>query len=62
MRWLDAQSLKKTLVHSEGQGSLVCCSPWSCKVSDTTEQPNNNNGVHDKFEKENCKVECGFLD
>ena len=36
MRWLDAQSLKKTLVHSEGQGSLVCCSPWSCKVSDTT--------------------------
>ena len=53
---------KKTLGHSEGQGSLVCCSPWRHKVSDTTEQPNNNNGVHDKFEKENCKVECDFLD
>ena len=21
---------------SEGQGSLVCCSPWGCKESDTT--------------------------
>ena len=26
---------------SEGQGSLVCCSPWGCKESDTTEQLNN---------------------
>jgi len=25
----------------EGQGSLVCCSPWGCKESDTTEQLNN---------------------
>ena len=23
---------------AEGQGSLACCSPWSCKESDTTEQ------------------------
>ena len=23
---------------SEGQGSLVCCSPWGCKVFDTTER------------------------
>ena len=27
----------------EGQGSLVCCSPWGCKESDTPEQLNNNN-------------------
>ena len=27
----------------EGQGSLVCCSHWSCKVLDVTEQLNNNN-------------------
>ena len=27
----------------EGQGSLVCCSPWGCKESDTTERLNNNN-------------------
>ena len=24
----------------DGQGSLTCCSPWSCKESDTTEQLN----------------------
>ena len=22
----------------DGQGSLVCCSPWGCKQSDTTER------------------------
>ena len=26
----------------EGQGSLVCCSPWGRKESDTTEQLNSN--------------------
>ena len=25
---------------SEGQRSLVCCSPWGCKESDTTERLN----------------------
>ena len=29
---------------SERQGSLVCCSPWSCKESDTTKRLNNNTG------------------
>ena len=24
----------------DGQGGLVCCSPWGCKESDTTEQLN----------------------
>ena len=27
---------------SEGQESLVYCSPWGCKDSDTSEQLNNN--------------------
>jgi len=27
----------------DGQGSLVCCSPWGRKELDTTEQLNNNN-------------------
>ena len=27
---------------SDGQGSLVCCSPWGFKGLDTTEQLNNN--------------------
>ena len=31
----------------EGQGGLVCCNPWCCKESDTTEQLNDNNkGFH----------------
>ena len=28
---------------SEGQGSLVCCSPWGHRELDTAEQLNNNN-------------------
>ena len=34
---------KQTLGDSEGQGSLVCCSPWGHKESDMTERLNNNN-------------------
>ena len=43
MRWLDDimdsmdMSLSK-LWELDGQGSLVCCSPWGCKESATTEQ------------------------
>ena len=28
--------------NGDGQGSLVCCSPWGRKELDTTEQLNNN--------------------
>ena len=34
---------EQTLGDTEGQGSLVCYSPWGCKESDMTEQLNNNN-------------------
>ena len=39
MRWLDADGheFEQTLVDSEGQRSLVCCSPCGHKESDTTE-------------------------
>ena len=30
----------------EGQGSLVCCSPWGHKESDMTEQLNRTDCVH----------------
>ena len=33
---LNEQKFEKTLGDSEGQGSLVCCSSWSCKESDST--------------------------
>ena len=46
MRWLDGMldggwihqltghEFERTLGDSEGQGSLVYCSPWGCKESD----------------------------
>ena len=43
MRWLDGvtdstdMSLSKLLGDREGQGSLVCYSPWGCKELDTTD-------------------------
>ena len=40
--WLNGQEFEQTLGHSEGQGSLVCFSPWGCKELDTTERLNNN--------------------
>ena len=38
--WLNGYEFEQTLRNSEGQGSLVCCSPWGCKESDMTCQPN----------------------
>ena len=49
MRRLDgityAMELGQTLGDGEGQGGLVCCSPWDCKKSDTTGQLNNNKRI-----------------
>ena len=33
---LNGYEFEQTLGDSEGQESLVCCSPWGCKESDTT--------------------------
>ena len=30
--WLNGHKFEQTLEDGEGQGSLVCCSPWSCRV------------------------------
>ena len=38
--WLDGHEFEPTLGVGDGQGSLVCCSPWCCTESDTTEWPN----------------------
>ena len=40
--WLDGHEFEQALGAGDGQGSLVCCSPWGCKESDMTEQVNNN--------------------
>ena len=39
---LNGQESEETPGDSEGQESLVCCSPWGRKESDTTEQMNCN--------------------
>ena len=48
MRWLDnmvdSMEMNK-LRDNEGEGSLVYCSPWGSKESDTTEQLNNNKNI-----------------
>ena len=46
MRWLDGitdsmdMSFNKLQEVGNGEGSLVCCSPWDHKESDTTDQLN----------------------
>ena len=37
---LDGHEFEQALGVGDGQGSLACCSPWGCKESVTTEQPN----------------------
>ena len=41
---LNGHEFEQAPGDSEGQGSLVCCSPWGHKESDTTEWLNNNKG------------------
>ena len=43
MASLNRCEFKQDLGDGEGQGSLVCCSPWGCKEMDTTQQLNNSN-------------------
>ena len=38
---LNGHEFERTRGDDEGQGSLACCSPWSCKESDMTERLNN---------------------
>ena len=38
----DRHEFEQAPGYGEGQIRLVCCSPWSCKESDTTELLNNN--------------------
>ena len=40
--WFNGHEIGQVPGDNEGQGSLVCCSPWSCKESDMTRQLKNN--------------------
>ena len=39
---LNGHEFEQTQGDSEGQGSLVCCSPWGHKESDTSQLLNKN--------------------
>ena len=39
---LNGHEFEQAMEAGEGQGSLMCCSPWGRKESDTTEQLKNN--------------------
>ena len=41
----NGHEFEQTLRNGEGQGSLLCCSPWGRKESDMTERLNNNNPI-----------------
>ena len=61
---LNGHECEQTPGDGEGQGSLACCSPWSCKESDTTEQLNTNiNCILDSLvDSEGCSISSeGFL-
>ena len=40
--WHNGHECEQSLQDSGWQGKLVCCSPWGCKESDTSERLNNN--------------------
>ena len=40
---LNGHEFEQTHGDGEGQGSLVCCSPWGHEDSDMTQRLNNNN-------------------
>ena len=53
---LNGNEFEQTLGDLEGQGSLMCCSPWGHKESDTTEWTTITTGGSDSKES-TCSVE-----
>ena len=42
---LNEHEFEQALGVGDGQGRQVCCSPWGCKESDTTDQLSNKENV-----------------
>ena len=52
---LNGHEFEQAPGDGEGQGRLVCCSPWGRKDSDTTEQLNNNRWCSGKESSCQCR-------
>ena len=60
-RPLNGHEFEQALGDGEGQGSLMCCSPWGCKDSDKTENLNKSSkSIQIKIRKKE-KGMCGQL-
>ena len=46
---LNRHEFEQTVGDTEGQGSLVCCSPWGRKELNVTERLNNNKWLVHQF-------------
>ena len=57
---LNGQEFEQAPGDNEGEGSLVCCSPWGHKESDTSEGLNNNNIVHKGTAFKTCTQYVGL--
>ena len=62
MRWLDGipdsiREFEQAPGVGDGQGSLVCCSPWGCKELDMTEQLNSALESHDLEENPSFAIQ-----
>ena len=53
----NEHELGQTPGDGEGQGGLVCCSPWGCKELDSTGKLNNNKDKH-RLSCETLKNSC----
>ena len=58
--WLNGHEFEQTPGDSEGQGRLVCCSPWRCKGLDMTELLNNKGCYSEQKAKLGYLVSRGF--
>ena len=61
--WLNGYEFEQALGVGDGQGSLVCCSPWGSKELDTTERLNWTEGllILMSFSNPFCLVSGGFV-
>ena len=59
---LDGHESEQAPGAGDGQGGLVCCSPWGRKESDTTEGLNSNSNLVSALRLHQKSGGCGWQD